>query len=74
MLLREGIRTQLAADLASRRTVDLTLCVIPPDEPGTYLLELDMVREGVTWFSESGSPGPKLTIEVQRPERNPTPL
>lgn len=74
MLLREGIRTQLVADLASRRTADLTLCVIPPDEPGIYLLELDMVREGVTWFSESGSPGPNLTIEVQRPEQNPTPL
>jgi hypothetical protein len=73
MLVRDGTRTQLPADLPSRRTVNLALCVIPPEKPGSYLLELDMVREGVTWFSESGSPGPKVMVEVQLPPRATAP-
>ncbi len=73
MVVRDGPRVELPADLPSGRMADLTLCVTPPEQPGSYLLQLDMVREGVTWFSESGSPGPKLTVEVQFPQRTDAP-
>jgi glycosyltransferase involved in cell wall biosynthesis len=40
-----------------------------PATPGAYLLELDMVREGVTWLSECGSP--VLCIPVSVVEADP---
>ena len=37
-----------------------------PPEPGSYLLQLDMVDENVHWFSDLGGPGLILPIEVLR--------
>jgi SAM-dependent methyltransferase len=44
-------------------TIDLTLEMQAPNEPGAYLLELDLVIEGVAWFADRGSP--TVTIPVQ---------
>jgi hypothetical protein len=40
----------------------LTLLVDPPKIAGDYLLRIDVVQEGVSWFSDKGSP--PLTIPV----------
>ena len=34
-------------------------------KPGEYLLELDMVQEGVSWFGLKGSPTIKLRVRVE---------
>ena len=44
-------------------TIDLTLEMQAPNETGAYLLELDLVIEGVAWFADRGSP--TVTIPVQ---------
>jgi SAM-dependent methyltransferase len=37
-----------------------------PATPGRYVVELDLVHEGVTWWTHKGSPTVRFTIEVQQ--------
>lgn len=46
----------------------LELAFKAPSEPGLYLVQVDMVKEHVHWFSEMGWPG--LLWEMQIVERN----
>jgi hypothetical protein len=40
-------------------------CSIPvPDSPGRYLLEIDLVSEGVVWFAQCGMMPVRIAIEV----------
>jgi hypothetical protein len=50
----DGARTQLAADLAPGGSTQVTLIVDAPAKPGAYLVRLDLVREGIAWFSNQG--------------------
>ena len=59
-------RTGMPADLAPGKEVELPLTVKAPEEPGDYLLEIDMVHEGVTWFYERGAKPLRLTVRVER--------
>jgi hypothetical protein len=43
-----------AADVQPGQTVTVQLPVAPPAELGAYTLRLDLVQEGVTWFSAEG--------------------
>jgi len=36
-----------------------------PRAAGRFVLAIDLVHEGVTWFSEQGAPVHKLTVRVQ---------
>ena len=36
-----------------------------PAEAGRYVLAVDCVKEGVTWFSEAGPPGPTAEVSVR---------
>jgi hypothetical protein len=38
--------------------------VTAPTRPGSYILELDMVEEGVTWFAGQGSQCLRLPVKV----------
>jgi hypothetical protein len=55
-------RTALPGDLAPGAEARLALVVTAPEWPGKYLLEIDLVHEGVTWFHEKGSQTLKLPI------------
>jgi hypothetical protein len=46
--------------------VERLLVVKAPDKPGDYVLELDVVQEGVAWFSQKGSQPLKLNVKVGR--------
>jgi hypothetical protein len=50
-----GGRTVLAADLAPSQETDLIYTVDAPSMPGEYVLELDMLQEGVAWFGLKSS-------------------
>jgi glycosyltransferase involved in cell wall biosynthesis len=60
----EGVRALLPAPLRPGETAELLLQVEPPPRPGEYLLALDMVEEGVNWFSLQGVAPSTVAITV----------
>jgi hypothetical protein len=60
----EGQRTVLPKEVAPGARAEVTMTVVPPEEPGRYTLELDLVREKVAWFSRRGAKTRRLEIEV----------
>lgn len=57
----EGARTLLRREVRPGEEIDIFLEVTTPSEPGNYLLELDAVRERLSWFSERN---PALLVRV----------
>lgn len=52
---KEEGRTPLPADISPSKAADLGWTIDVPNQPGQYLLELDMLQEGVAWFGLRGS-------------------
>ncbi len=69
----EDARAELPDDLEPGAGVELELCVRPPDRPGRYALELDMVQEGVAWFRDRGSATVRVPIVARVAERAAAP-
>jgi hypothetical protein len=51
----EEKRTPLSSDVSTDQEIGLDIQIATPRTPGTYLLRLDLVHEGVTWFSQQDS-------------------
>lgn len=60
----DGQRSALAADVAIGAAASVRATIAPPPTPGSYLLRLDLVREGLAWFSGQGVPTANLTVAV----------
>jgi hypothetical protein len=58
-------RTALEADLPPGGEASLRLPVNAPRAPGDYVLEVDMIHEGVTFFSEKGSKTLRVNVRVE---------
>ena len=60
-----GARTQLLAPVAPGQTVMVNAQVLVPAQPGVYVVQIDLVQEGVTWFSGQSVPvaGVRLTAQ-----------
>lgn len=53
----DGERTLLPQDkVPPGAEVEMDLKIKAPDKPGNYILQVDMVHEGLTWFSYQGVP------------------
>jgi hypothetical protein len=65
VLFNDDGRTQLPRDIAPGEELEMTLHVNAPNTPGDYLLELDMLQEGVSWFGPKGSPTLRLPVRVE---------
>lgn len=61
----DGKRTSLSADLAVGQDAVLAAKIDTPAQAGSYIFELDMVQEKVSWFSKKGSAVSTHTIEVK---------
>ena len=59
-------RYGLSANLKPGEETVVPLVITAPNEPGDYLLELDLVQEQVAWFSEKGSPTARTKVTVVR--------
>jgi hypothetical protein len=57
-------RSPIPHDLKRGDQAELTLTVTAPQTEGQYLLEIDMVHEGVTWFYQRGSPTLRWAVTV----------
>jgi hypothetical protein len=58
-------RTALPFDLAPGAGVELTLDVTAPARPGAYVLEIDMIHEGIAFFRDKGSRPLRMNIKVE---------
>ncbi len=60
----EGERTMLPRliRVGEETSVDLEIAAI--DQSGSYILEVDLVHEGVTWFAAQGSNALRLQLDV----------
>src|ERR1700674_3365141 len=54
----------LPHDLAPGERVELTLDIEVPGQPGAYVVELDLVLEGIGWFEEAGGSTLRLPLSV----------
>jgi hypothetical protein len=59
-------RFPLSEKISPARTVEMTITVSSPLEEGKYILEFDLLREGIAWFKDYGSKTSKITLSVKR--------
>ncbi len=60
----EGARGAFESNVAPGEEVAFSQQVLPPQEPGRYRLQLDLVYEFVGWFSERGAAVCEAEVEV----------
>jgi len=58
-------RGALPQDLRPGEEVEITFAVNAPRRPGDYLLEIDMLQEGVSWFALKGSKTLRVPVKVE---------
>ncbi|HEV2862742.1 MAG TPA: glycosyltransferase family 39 protein [Pyrinomonadaceae bacterium] len=58
-------RSPLLRDLAPGEEVEMPLAVNAPPHAGDYLLELDVLQEGVSWFGLRGSRTVRLPVRIE---------
>ncbi|MDE3113212.1 MAG: S8 family serine peptidase [Chloroflexota bacterium] len=63
----DGQRAGLPSDVPAGASVTVSLGVQPPPKAGTYTLRIDLVQEGVAWFSGLGVPPQDLAASVLTP-------
>lgn len=59
----DGLRSEIAP-IPARGRNEQTMEFLVPKEKGQYILQLDLVEEGVTWFSDKGNPVEEITLNV----------
>ena len=59
-----GPRKILPRNLAPGESITINNFILPPQQTGNYLLELDLAAEGAGWFGGHGKPGPQITVAV----------
>lgn len=57
-------RYGISKDLKPGEENEVPLKVTAPKDPGEYILEVDLVQEGVAWFSDKGSPTARAKITI----------
>ncbi|MGH2499290.1 MAG: N-acetylmuramoyl-L-alanine amidase [Candidatus Limnocylindria bacterium] len=63
----DGARTRLPADLAPGTSVQLQAQVTAPPSGGSYSLRFDLVQEGIAWFSSRGTATGNVSASVAGP-------
>jgi len=58
-------RGALPHDLRPGEEAEITFAVNAPRRPGDYLLEIDMLQEGVSWFALKGSKTLRVPVKVE---------
>ena len=64
-IVNDDGRSVLLYDLAPGEETELPLTVTAPAEAGSYVLEIDMVQEGVVWFASKGSKPLRMLVKVE---------
>jgi SAM-dependent methyltransferase len=64
LVTRDDGRTTMPRPVGPGESIDVELCVCAPATPRRYVLEFDLVEEGVTWFELRGSPTLRIPVVV----------
>jgi hypothetical protein len=65
LLLVGARRTNLPCRVEPGHEIRLNAWLLTPDEPGTYTLEWDMLREGDAWFGDMGAEMLRQVVVVE---------
>ncbi|GAB4564423.1 MAG: hypothetical protein Kow0047_14160 [Anaerolineae bacterium] len=63
------IRNELPGDVGRGGEVALEARVVAPGREGRFVLEWDLVEEGITWFKDQGSDPLRVEVNVRAPAR-----
>src|SRR5438132_10683497 len=63
----DGARTPLGGDLLTGQSVALNPVITAPTTGGNYVLKLDLVQEGVAWFSMKGAATGNVPVTLAGP-------
>src|SRR5712691_10500706 len=63
----DGARTALGGDLLAGQSVTVNAAVTAPTTGGSYVLKLDLVQEGVAWFSTKGAATGNTAVALDGP-------
>ena len=66
-LVWDGARTPLGADLGPGQSVTVNAAITAPRTGGSYVLKLDLVQEGVAWFSNKGAATGNVSVSLAGP-------
>jgi SAM-dependent methyltransferase len=65
IVVDDGLRTPLPHAVAPGETCTMTCRIETPARSGSYVLAIDLVEEGVTWFSRAGARILKIPFAVR---------
>lgn len=65
MLQHENPRFPLPHTVGPTQSTEITINIRSPLQKGSYILEFDMVREGITWFKDQNSPTAQISLQVK---------
>lgn len=65
MAVWDGERTRLLSPVLGGQVANVNLAVRAPSTPGTYTIRIDLVQEGVAWFSGEGVPVATVGLTVR---------
>ena len=65
IVINDDGRSALLRDLKPGERIELPLTVNAPAARGRYVLEIDMLQEGVSWFGLKGSQTVRVPVEVR---------
>lgn len=64
LVIKDYGRTPLPTNVQKGDKLSLTMELVAPSSPGNYIVRLDMVNEGVCWFSENQSKELQIKLRV----------
>jgi len=65
ILRYDNQRFPLPQEVHPPQTVQMTIIVRSPLESGKYILEFDLLREGIAWFKDYGSQTSRVSLQVK---------
>jgi SAM-dependent methyltransferase len=69
VVVQDGVRTPLPRAVAPGADCEMTIRIDTPATPGRYTLAIDLVEEGVAWFSAAGAPLMRRSVTISSPTR-----
>ncbi len=64
VIVQDGARTPLPRPVPPGASCEMTIRIDTPPAAGRYTLAVDLVEEGVTWFSGAGAPVLRRTLKI----------